>query len=224
MPNIAANSTAAYFAYTGRWSRSNTDDPGRRVWQEGDSIDLSIQGSTLYLFGNPLPEVPNNTTSSQYTVTIRKGRSSALPYIGNVTASDSREGILCTISSLDVNQPINLKLSLTALSGNSSGLSLSRVEWTDPNASDQSKQSINGSLASVSTTNWTTQGGSRCTSSSGSNITFNLGGTSVIVKGMAMSQNLNATYKVFVNNVLMSAPGGSNRWEAYASANQEIDL
>lgn len=63
---------------------------------------------------------------------INKGQVADPPCVGNARAGDSRESLICEIP-LDVNQPTDLTLSLTALSEGSSGLNLNRVEWIDPN-------------------------------------------------------------------------------------------
>ncbi|CUA72663.1 hypothetical protein RSOLAG22IIIB_04983 [Rhizoctonia solani] len=229
MPNIAANSTAAYFAYTGQWS-SSTSDPSRRIWQQGDSMKLRIQGSVLYLFGTITPPTnmgaPNGNSLIQYNVTINKGQSIDPPCIGNAIAGDPKETLICQISSLDANQLTNLTLSMAALAEGSSGLNLSRIEWTDPNFSNQFKQSINASSVAANSISWAlnAQDGSSCTIINGTNITFGFEGTSVVVKGMATAQNLNASYGVFLDNIVISSPGDSDRWEAYSSQNQVIDL
>ncbi|KAL5634401.1 hypothetical protein ACGC1H_002458 [Rhizoctonia solani] len=227
MRNITANSTAAYFTYIGEWS-SSTRDPGRRIGKEGDSMKLRIQGSDLYLFGNFLltgSGLSVDMFSSQYVVTINVQLSNS-SYIGHAPVGN-KESLICTISSLDANQPTNLTLSLASLGEDLPGLNLSRIEWMNPNLSDHLEQSnINGNSASFNSTSWdlNDQDGSSCTSSVNSNIQFNFEGASVVVKGMAKSQNLSASYRVFVDNTPILTPEDSDRWNAYASQNQVIDL
>ncbi|KAJ1300022.1 hypothetical protein OPQ81_011142 [Rhizoctonia solani] len=222
MPTITANSTAAYFNYTGQWSRTNTHDPGSRIWQAGDSINLRIQASSLDLFGNFLSVNSNNTSASKYNMIIVKGPSLNSSCAGNVT-NNSLEEKLCTIPSLDASRPTDLTLSL---GDGSAGLKLGRIVWIDPNASDHFKQSIKGSSASANSTGWTvdTQGGTSCTSANASSLTLGFEGTGVVVRGKAMSQNMNATYRILVDDTLMLTPRGSDRWEAYGSPMQEIEL
>ncbi|CAE6456210.1 unnamed protein product [Rhizoctonia solani] len=226
MSKITANSTAAYFTYTGGWS-SVTSDPGSRTWQKGDEMKLRIQGSALYLYGKLLPSDPGTSTgniSSQCNVKINT-QSSNSTYTGNTTAGDERDFLICTIPSLDANKPNNITLSLDFLGEGFSGFNLDRVEWTDPNLSNQPKKPINGNSAFINSTNWTPNGdGSSCTISNNATMQFKFEGTSVVVKGMATSQNLNATYSVSVDNSSTVTPGDSDRWEAYAFQDQIIDL
>ncbi|KEP46267.1 putative transmembrane protein, partial [Rhizoctonia solani 123E] len=203
MRTIKADSKAAYFTYIGHWS-SNTSDPGRRIWQTGGSMKLRIQGSALYLFGNLLPMGPgtSGSISTQYKASLSANSS----YAGNAKAGDEKEFLICTIFYLDMNQPTNLTLSLASLGEGSSGLNLSRIEWTDPNLTNRTEQSISGSSASVDSNSWTLieQDGSSCTTSNNTTMQLN--------------------FEVFVDNTLTLTPGDSDRWEAYASQNQTIDL
>ncbi|QRW18482.1 transmembrane protein [Rhizoctonia solani] len=51
MVNITANSTDALFEYTGTWSREARTDPTYRIWKGGDSLQLRLDASEVYLFG-----------------------------------------------------------------------------------------------------------------------------------------------------------------------------
>ncbi|CAE6479673.1 unnamed protein product [Rhizoctonia solani] len=193
-------------------------------------MKLRIQGSALYLFGNLLPTDPgtSGSISTQYNASQSANTQlSNSSYIGNGTVDNEKETLICTIFFWNMNQPISLTLSLASLGEGLSGLNLSRIEWTDPNLSDHLEHStINGSSASINSTGWTSTDpdGSSCTSSNDTTIQFNFEGTSVVVKGMATSQNLSASYKVSVDNASNLTPEDSDRWKAYASQNQTVDL
>ncbi|EUC56803.1 hypothetical protein RSOL_199020, partial [Rhizoctonia solani AG-3 Rhs1AP] len=160
MSKITANSTAAYFTYIGERSSATTNDPGSRIWQARDSMKLRIQGSALYLYGNLLPSDPGTSTggiSSPYNVKINTQLSNST-YTGNTTAGDERDFLICEVLSLDVNKPNNITLSLDFLGEGLPGFDLGRVEWTNPNLSNQPVKSFNGSSTSFNFTNWTPNG------------------------------------------------------------------